>query len=59
MRPTADYSWPPPNYWLSWLVSSPNDAIDLAIQFPKIYYIGTHDIISQALYLDSLGSGVE
>ena len=59
MRPTADYSWPPPNYWLSHLVTSPNDAVNLAVLFPHIYYIGTHDLIDQALYLDALGSGVE
>ena len=59
MRPTADYSWPPPNYWLSHLVTSPNDSVDLATDFPYVYYIGTHDLIEQILYLSELGQGVE
>jgi hypothetical protein len=58
MRPTADYSWPPPGYWMSMLFKSANASVDLQRDYPYIHYIGAHDLIDQVLYLDTLGAGV-
>jgi hypothetical protein len=57
-RPTADYSWPPPGHELAYLVTSPNDSVDLQRDFPYIYMIGAHDLIEQVQYLAALGDGV-
>ena len=58
IRPTADYSWPPKEHWLRWLVCSPNEAVDLDVDFPWVYYASTRDYIEQVLFLDAFGSGV-
>ena len=58
MRPTADYSWPPPGFWMELLTKSPNASVDLQRDFPYIYYIGAHDLIAQILFLALLGAGV-
>ena len=58
IRPTADYSWPPANHWLRWLVQSPNESVDLENDFPWVYYATTRDFMEQVLFLDALGSGV-
>jgi hypothetical protein len=59
MRPTADYSWPPPGYWMSLLLDSPNASVDLERDFPYIHYIDANDLIDQILFLDTLGAGVK
>ena len=58
MRPTSDFSWGPNGHWLTWIVRSVNDSIDLEGGFPWVKYIGFKDFAEQALYLQALGEPV-
>ena len=58
MRPTTDYSWPPRQHWLRWLVRSANESVDLDSDFPWLHYVTTMDFIEQILFLKSLGVDV-
>ena len=58
MRPTADYSWPPPGHWMKWLYTSINEGIDLDNSFPYIRYLSHKDISRQILRLKIWGEPV-
>jgi len=58
MRPTSDFSWPPPGYWMSWLTESVNDRINLDIDFPYVHYYSHGDFVEQVLQLSALGEQV-
>ena len=58
MRPTADYSWPPPGHWLRWLCPSVNEGVDLDSEFPYIRYLSHKDIARQILRLKIWGEPV-
>lgn len=57
-RPTVDYSWPPPGYWMEWLTQSVNDGVQLQEDFPWVYFVTVRDIMDQALALRALGERV-
>ena len=57
-RPTADYSWPPPGYWMDWLTSSVNGSIQLEEDFPWVKYIRHVDLVDQILCLKAFGEPV-
>ena len=54
MRPTSDFSWPPPQYWMGWLTTSVNDTIDLDMEFPYVHYFNHMDFVQQVMQLKEL-----
>ena len=54
-RPTSDFSWPASGFWMEWLVSSVNDSVDLAADFPEVKWMAFRDFCNQAVALKALG----
>ena len=58
MRPTADYSWPPPGHWMRWLCSSVNKTVDLDADFPEAKYSSFREVAEQVVKLKEWGEPV-
>ena len=58
VRPTADYSWPPPGYWMRWLCPSVNETVDLEQDFPEAKCVSHGDLVEQILKLKAWGEPV-
>ena len=58
MRPTADYSWPPPGHWMRWLVKSVNESVDLHGDFPEAKYSSFREVAEQVIKLKVWGEKV-
>jgi len=58
VRPTADYSWPPPGHWMSWLCRSVNETVDLQKDFPEARYSSFAEVAEQVLKLKGWGEPV-